>query len=53
MQEHYFFHWDLSKAITYSLDFGIVVGQKINVAPGKFGKNNKNRALNKHRARKI
>ena len=46
----------ISKRITYleiytvvvhTLDSGIDVGQKINVGPGKFGKNNKCRALNK------
>ena len=31
-----------------SLDFGIDVGQGINVGPGKFAKKNKHRALNKY-----
>ena len=34
----------------YTLEFGIDVGQGINVGPGNFGKNNKRRALNKCRA---
>ena len=33
-----------------TLDSGIDVGQKINVGPGNFGKNDKRRALNKRRA---
>ena len=33
-----------------TLDSGIDVGQRINVGPGNFGKNNKRRALNKCRA---
>ena len=32
----------------YTLASGIDVGQGINVGPGKFGKNNKRRPLNKH-----
>ena len=36
-----------------TLESGMDVGQEINVGPGKFGKNNKRRALNKHRAGKI
>ena len=52
----------ISKRITYleiytvvlhTLDSGIDVGQKINVGPGKFGKNNNRRALNKRRAWKF
>jgi hypothetical protein len=34
----------------FTLESGIDVGQGINVGPGNFGKNNKCRALNKHRA---
>ena len=42
-------------ALTFSmvpstLESGIDVGQEINVGPGKFGKKNKRRALNKRRA---
>ena len=37
-----------SKLIVY--ESGIDVGQGISIEPGKFGKNNKRRALNKHRA---
>ena len=33
-----------------TLESGIDVGQGINVGPGKFGKNNKRRPWNKHRA---
>jgi hypothetical protein len=33
-----------------TLESGIDVGQGINIWPGKFGKNNKSRALNKRRA---
>ena len=33
-----------------TLESGIDVGQGISVGPGKFGKNNKRRALNKRRA---
>ena len=33
-----------------TLESGIDVGQGINVGPGKFGKKNKHRALNKCRA---
>jgi hypothetical protein len=36
-----------------TLESGIDLGQGINVGPGKFDKNNKRRALNKHRAWKI
>ena len=52
----------ISKRITYleiytvvlhTLDSGIDVGQKINVGPGKFGKNNKCRALNNRKAWKV
>ena len=34
----------------YILESGIDVGQGINIGHGKFGKKNKNRALNKRRA---
>ena len=34
----------------YTLESGIDVGQGINVGPGKFVRNIKRRALNKHRA---
>ena len=33
-----------------TLDFGIDVGQEINVGPGKFGKKNKCRVLSNHGA---
>ena len=36
--------------ISSTLESGIGVGQGINVGLGKFGKNNKSRALNKRRA---
>ena len=36
-----------------TLDSGIDVGQGINVGPGKFGKNDKRRALNNSRPWKI
>ena len=36
-----------------TLESGIEVGQGINVRPGKFGKNNKRRALNKRRSTTI
>ena len=32
-----------------TLESGIGIGQEINVGPGKLGKNNKRRALNKRR----
>ena len=35
---------------TITLHSGIDVGQGINVGPGTFGKKNKRRAFNKHRA---
>ncbi len=34
--------------VKVTLESGIDVGQLINVGPGKFGKNNKHRALNTH-----
>ena len=41
--------WFDSKGfIQHILDSGIDVGQGIHVGPGKFGKKNKRRALNKH-----
>ena len=36
-----------------TLDSGIDVGQEINVKPGKFGNNNKCKALNNFRASKL
>jgi hypothetical protein len=36
-----------------TLDSGIDVGQEINIGPGKFGKNDKRRALNKRRKWKM
>ena len=38
------------KAVAYTLESGIDVGQGITVGPGKFVKKNKHRALNKRRA---
>ena len=39
--------------LTKPLESGLDVGQGINIGHGKFGKNIKRRALNKHRAWKI
>jgi hypothetical protein len=39
--------------VRYTLELGLDVGKEINIGPGKFGKNNKHRALNKRRAGKI
>ena len=40
-------------ALLITLKSGINVGQGINVGPGKFGKENKCRALNRNRAWRI
>ena len=45
-----FSHWS---KFYFTLDSGIDVGQEINIGTGKFGKNNKRRALNKRRTLKI
>ena len=48
-----FWHFGTFWLLATTLESVIDVGQGISVGPGKFGKKNKRRALNKHRAWKI
>ena len=48
-QKQFMFSQGLSLEFSCTLESRIDIGQKINVGPGKFDKNNNGRALNKHR----
>jgi hypothetical protein len=43
----------MNQKVASTLESVIDVGQGISIGPGRFGKKNKSRALNKHRAWKI